>query len=147
MIYLIDTNVLLGASHRADRRNSVVQAAVHKLWTNGFQLQTTPQNFAEFWNVSTRPVERNGFGLTPYETDELLQDLEQSFPLLSDSPKVYPKWRQLIVDYEVSGVKVHDARLVASMISHDVTHILTFNTADFTRYVNEGIVAVDPADV
>ena len=49
------------------------------------------------------------------------------------------------MDYDVSGVQVHDARLVASMIAHNVAHILTFNVTDFTRYDSEGIVAVDPA--
>jgi len=33
------------------------------------------------------------------------------------------------------------------MKANGVTHILTFNTADFTRYTSEGIVAVDPASV
>ena len=49
--------------------------------------------------------------------------------------------------YRVSGVQVHDARLVAAMIVHDVTHILTFNTQDFTRYAPDGIIAIDPATV
>lgn len=147
MIYLIDTNVLLGAAHRADARYSPVQAAVHKLWTNGYELQTTPQNIAEFWNVSTRPIDRNGFGLTPYATDELLQGLEQSFPLMPDSADVYPVWRRLVVKHKVLGAKVHDARLVAVMIFHGVKHILTFNTADFTRYSSEGITAVNPTEV
>ena len=147
MIYLTDTNVLLGVAHDVDARYPIVQAAVHKLWANGHELQTTPQNFSEFWNVSTRPTNRNGFGFTPYKTDELLRTLEQSFPLLQDSPNVYPEWRQLIVKYNVSGVQVHDARLVATMIFHNVTHILTFNTRDFTRYAPEEIIAIDPAAV
>lgn len=146
MIYLIDTNVLLGAVHTEDSRYSIVQAAVSKLWTNDDQLQTASQNFAEFWNVSTRPADRNGFGQTPLETDPLLQELERLFPLLPGSPEVYPTWRRLVVQYGVSGKEVHDARLVASMIVHNVKHILTFNTADFTRYANEGIVAVNPSD-
>lgn len=145
MIYLMDTNILLGISHRADARYLIVQAAVHKLWENGHELQTTSQNFAEFWNVSTRPTDRNGFGLMPDETDELLQGVEQSFPLLLDLPDAYPEWRRLVVDYGVSGVQVHDARLVATMLVHDVTHILTFNTQDFIRYRPEGIIAVDPS--
>ena len=37
--------------------------------------------------------------------------------------------------------------LVAAMRVHRVTHILTFNTADFARYAPEGVVAVDPAVV
>ena len=147
MVYLTDTNVLLGIAHPDDPRYPIVQSAVHKLWANDHELQTTSQNLSEFWNVSTRPTDRNGFGLTPDKTDELLQGLEQSFPLLPDSPHVYPEWRQLIVKYNVSGVQVHDARLVATMLVHDVRHILTFKTQDFTRYDPEGIIAVDPEGV
>ena len=147
MIYLMDTNVLLGASYRATARYSIVQVAVHKLWTRGHELQTTPQNFAEFWNVSTRPADRNGFGNTPLQTDTFLRDVELLFPLLPDLPNIYPVWRRLVVDYYVSGIQVHDARLVASMISHDITHILTFNVTDFNRYAPEGIVAVDPTAI
>ncbi|ETW99939.1 MAG: hypothetical protein ETSY2_40000 [Candidatus Entotheonella gemina] len=51
------------------------------------------------------------------------------------------------MDYSVSGVQVHDARLVAAMIMHHVTHILTLNISDFERYASEGIVAVDPATI
>ena len=85
--------------------------------------------------------------MTPLATDQLLRIIEQHFPLLPDSPNVYSGWRQLVVTYNVSGVKVHDARLVAAMICQGVTHILTFDTEDFARYKPEGIVAVNPTDV
>ena len=147
MIYLVDTNVLLRFSRLRNPRYQISRAAVHKLEADGHQLQTTSQNFAEFWNVSTRPTERNGFGRTPEETDELLQDLEKAFPLLPDSSEIYPIWRQLVVDYDVSGVQVHDARLAAAMIAHNVKHILTFNVTDFERYTDEGIEVVNPAAV
>lgn len=49
--------------------------------------------------------------------------------------------------FAVSGVQVHDARLVAAMQAHNITHILTFNTSDFTRYASLGIVPVDPATI
>ena len=89
MIYLVDTNVLLRFSRLENPRYQISRDAVHKLEADGHQLQTTLQNFAEFWNVSTRPTERNGFGRTPVETDELLQDLEKAFSLLPDSDDVY----------------------------------------------------------
>ena len=146
MVYLTDTNVLLGIAHPNDPRYPIVQAAAHKLWENAHELRTTPQNFAEFWNVSTRPTDRNGFGRTPFETDQLLQRLERLFLLLPDSADVYPVWRQLVVDYAVSGVQVHDARLVATMLVHDVTHILIFNRKDFIRYRPERIIAIDPSE-
>ena len=146
MIYLVDTNILLRFSRHEDPRYQIAREVVHKLQVNGHQLQTTLQNFAEFWNVSTRSANQNGFGRTPVETDDLLQDLEEAFPLLPDLPVVYRVWRQLIVKYDVSGVQVHDARLVATMLVHDVKHILTFNTQDFIRYRPEGIIAIDPSE-
>lgn len=145
MVYLTDTNVLLGFTFSADPRHQVVRTTISELLASGHQLRTTSQNFAEFWNVSTRPVNRNGFGRTPSETNPLLQRLERLFPLLSDLPSVYSEWRRLVVRYSVSGVQVHDARLVATMIVHNVTHILTFDTRDFTRYASKGIIAIDPA--
>ena len=147
MIYLVDTNVLLRFSRHEDPSYQMAQDVVSRLEAEGHQLQITLQNLAEFWNVSTRPVNQNGFGRTLPETNLFLQELELLFPLLPDLPTVYPVWRQLIVKYNVSGVQVHDARLVATMLIHDVKHILTFNTQDFTRYAPEGIVAVNPAAV
>jgi hypothetical protein len=42
-------------------------------------------------------------------------------------------------------VQVHDARLAASMIVHDVPQILTLNVADFARFSQ--IRAVHPASL
>lgn len=118
MIYLVDTNILLRFLHRTDSRHPIVRAAVRKLRTNGHQLQATPKNFIEFWNVATRPINKNGFGLTPLQTDAILRLAERLFPLLPDSAAIYPEWRRLVVDFGVSGVQVHDACLVAAMLLH-----------------------------
>ncbi len=93
MIYLADTNVLLRFSRPDDSRHHIVQDAVHKLETEGHQFRTTFQNFAEFWNVATRPTDQNGFGQTLSETEQILLGLEEFFPLLPDSPDVYSIWR------------------------------------------------------
>jgi predicted nucleic acid-binding protein len=147
VIYLVDTNILLRVIHRTDPRHALVRGAARTLRTNGHELQATSQNFTEFWNASTRPTDRNGFGLTPMETERLLRIAERIFPLLPDAPAIYPEWRRLVVAYGVSGIQAYDARLAAAMIVHHVMHILTFNTADFARYAPEGIVAVDPTTI
>ena len=85
--------------------------------------------------------------MTPTDANRLLLITERLFPLLPDTPAIYPEWRRLVVTYNVLGVQVHDAHLVASMKANNVTHILTFNTTDFTRYAIEGILAVDPLTV
>jgi hypothetical protein len=65
--------------------------------------------------------------------------------LLPDSLAVHQEWRRLLVTYNVSGVQVHDARLVAAMRVQDVPRILTFNDKDFARY--RDIEAVHPRSV
>lgn len=51
----------------------------------------------------------------------------------------------MLVDYAISGVQMHDARLVAIRRVHGVKRILTFNTRDFQRF--EDIKAVLPQDL
>ena len=41
---------------------AVNQLPVDCWQAEGHQLMTTSQNIAEFWNVSTRPTDQNGFG-------------------------------------------------------------------------------------
>jgi predicted nucleic acid-binding protein len=62
--------------------------------------------------------------------------------MLEDSVAVYVAWKRLVVQHQVRGVKVHDARLVAVMKVHGVGRILTFNTGDFARF---GVETVYPA--
>jgi predicted nucleic acid-binding protein len=145
--YLVDTNVLLRFADRNHALHNTVRAAIRKLRQSGNQMCAVGQNFVEFWNVATRPIAQNGFGLTPTAADLRLRLLERIFPLRPDDPALYATWRRLVVAFGVSGVRVHDARLVAAMKSQGLTHILTFNTVDFARYAPEGIVAVDPASV
>ena len=63
--YLIDTNILLRLSRRDEPAHTIVDAALGRLAGDGAVLHYTLQNIAEFWNVATRPADRNGFGQTP----------------------------------------------------------------------------------
>ena len=58
----------------------------------------------EFWNACTRPVDRNGYGLSPQETDRLANFFEEKLRLLPDSLAVHEEWRRLSVTHGVSGV-------------------------------------------
>jgi PIN domain len=109
-------------------------------------LYAASQNFIELWNVMTRPVENNGLGQTTTVADQILRSFEQAFSRLPEPAEIYDRWRELVVRFGVSGVKVHDARLVALMLANDVVRVLTFNTADFRRYEVLGIHAVDPGE-
>ena len=64
---------------------------------------------------------------------------------LPDSAAVYREWRRIVLQHSVLGVQVHDARLAAAMYVHRVSHILTLNVTDFSRF--SGITAVHPGSI
>jgi len=140
--HLVDTNILLRLVRRNHTEYPLVRDAVTTLCRRGAGLYYTLQNMAEFWNACTRPRERNGFGLSIAEVAEGARELEEILTLLPESAAVYREWRRLVVAYRVSGVKVHDARLVAVLRAYRIRHLLTFNEADFRRY--EEVVVVRP---
>lgn len=144
MAYLVDTNVLVRLAVPADPRHLSARRAVEALEEEG--LYVAGQNFIELWNVITRPVENNGLGQTTKVADQVLRRFEQAFSRLPEPGEIYDRWRELVVRFGVSGVKVHDARLVALMLANDVVRVLTFNTADFRRYEALGIRALDPGE-
>jgi predicted nucleic acid-binding protein len=145
-MYLADTNILLRFLLRNDPAYPSIRHAVRTLKARGEQIVTTPQNMAEFWNVCTRPITaRGGLGLSVEATEMRLRLLERHFPVLPDSPSVYEKWKELVLAHKVIGVNVHDARLVAAMLVHGVTDILTANVKDLSRY--PGVTAVAPTKI
>jgi predicted nucleic acid-binding protein len=108
-------------------------------------LSVTKQNLVECWVVCTRPVANNGFGLSPAVAERVLSRIEGAMVQLTEEGNtVYQEWRRLVVEYGVSGKKSHDARLVAAMKVHEITHLLTFNVGDFQRFA--GIVAMHPRE-
>jgi predicted nucleic acid-binding protein len=139
---LIDTNILLRFVEPNDPEYGLVRKAVRALTEKGEALCYASQNLVEFWNVCTRPQRNNGFGLTAAETDARATLIEGRFRLLPDNERVHREWRRLVLAHSVTGVQVHDARLVATMLAHGVSHLLTLNDRDFVRY--PGISALHP---
>lgn len=131
---LVDTNILLRITRRSDPQHEIVDAALSRLAGRGTTLYYTHQNVAELWNAMTRPVERNGLGLSVLETEREVRAIEAGMTLLPDNEAVYQEWRRIVVAYSISGVQVHDARLAAAMYVHTVSNILTLNVADFSRF-------------
>ncbi len=139
---LLDTNVLLRISNVFDPENRVLNDAAVQLSAGGTKLCCALQNVAEYWNVSTRPLANNGFGLSPAETSDRLNLLGHELHVLPEPSGTFAVFRNLLITHQVRGVQVHDARLAAVMIVNGISQILTFNDSDFTRY--SGINAINP---
>jgi predicted nucleic acid-binding protein len=149
MAYLVDTSVLGRLANTLDPLNTVAVQATAELHRKGEVLHITPQNLVEFRNMATRPISANGMGLSAAEAQAKSAEFEANFPLLTETPAIFPAWKALVDGLGVIGKQVHDARLVAVCHVHAVTHLLTFNVGHFTRLAGfgPGVVVVDPATV
>ena len=134
MRVLVDTNILICDAQEGSPLHQKASQSLKTLKTTATELAVVPQVMAEFWNVCTRPQKYRGLGMDRKSISETFDRVVQTFTLYRDIPDAYDHWHVLVQKYDVQGVQVHDARLVAAMISHGLTHILTFNGKDFKRY-------------
>ena len=149
MAYLVDTNVLGRLANKTDAQHGVALRAAIELHRRGEILHSTPQVLIEFRSIATRPIAQNGLGLSAVDTEALAAGFETAFPLVDDTPDIYPAWKSVVAGLGIIGKQVHDARLVAVCHAHAIAHLLTFNVADFGRMAQfgPGLVIVDPASV
>jgi predicted nucleic acid-binding protein len=147
--FLIDTSILGRLANSADPSFSIAEQAVKELHRRGESLHITPQNLVEFRSVATRPAIANGLGLTPTEAEAKAAAFENLFPLLPETPDIFPAWKNLVGAVAAIGKQVHDVRLVAVCHTKGISHLLTFNTPHFARLAgfSPRIVAVHPASV
>jgi predicted nucleic acid-binding protein len=141
---LADTNVILRLVVPRDPLAGVARLAIERLVTSGYSVCVSPQNLVEFWSVATRPAAANGLGLTVAQAAVDADRITDMFPMVEDVPSIHEHWRRLVESCGVIGRQAFDARLVAVMRVHDISHLLTFDVGGFRRF--PGIAVLDPRD-
>ena len=149
MAYLVETSILARLANPSDAYHSVATHAILTLHRQGESLRTSPQNLIEFRNCATRPTNVNGLGLSPAVAEMKTATFESLFPLLPETPDIYPAWKALVQANAIIGKQVHDARLVAVCHVYGISHVLTFNVQHFARLAafGPGLIVVDPHSV
>jgi predicted nucleic acid-binding protein len=146
MTWLVDTSILVRLVNADDAGHQSAVDAVEALLLRSEILRTAPQNLIEFRTCATRPISSNGLGMSPEEAHAKGQEFELLFPILPESPDIYPAWRSLAQATGVIGKQVHDTRLIAVCQVHGLTHVLTFNVQHFARPASlvPGLTVVHP---
>jgi predicted nucleic acid-binding protein len=134
MAVLIDTGILLRAFDADSASYHPIRQAFQALWKRQERMVVALQNLAEFWNVSTRSTDNNGYGLSWERAARRLATIERLCEVVTEDDRSYGIWKGLLTTYSVTGVAVHDARLVSVMIARGVSTVLTLNERDFRRY-------------
>jgi predicted nucleic acid-binding protein len=145
MSYAIDTNILARSIEESHPMHQTASEAVPALVSYEEVVCVFPQILYEFWVIATRPREQNGLGMSVEEAEIQCAGFERIFTMMPDVPSIYAEWKSLVTQHEIMGKKAHDARIVAAMKVHNVSHLLTFNGDDFKRF--QGIITViEPKD-
>jgi predicted nucleic acid-binding protein len=143
--YLLDTNILLRLSDFASPDHRRIFDTVTQILAQADECLITAQVLIELWVVATRPSNVNGLGWTIEQANTAIGQLSAQFPLLPETEAIYPTWRDLVTTYRVMGKRTHDLRLIAVMLTHNVTHLLTLNPRDFLK-ISE-VTIVEPQDL
>lgn len=144
MRHLVDTNILLRWTDKASPEHILCANVIESL-KQSTETWICAQALIEYYGVATRPREVNGLGMDIAVAQSALMDILEALPCLPEPPDIGDRWRAVAFENNVRGKQVHDARMVAVMLAHGVTNILTLNPGDFTRY--QGIRPTSPDDI
>jgi len=143
--YLLDTNVVLRLTDLESPQNTLVTEATATLLEQQNVCVLVSQILIELLVVATRPVEVNGLGWSISKTTDEMAQLLDEFPLLDERAEIFVIWQRLVATQRIAGKRAHDARIAAAMLTHGVTHLLTFNTQDFIQV--PGITIAAPQSI
>ena len=129
---VVDTNVLVHASVPASPHHETARAALGRL-VGGGSVAVTRQILREFLAVTTRP-QTWATAATLADATRITDGFVQRFAVLEDGPQVWDELMSLTRRFTFGGKQLHDANIVATMLAHGETRLLTFNVADFHRF-------------
>jgi predicted nucleic acid-binding protein len=138
----LDTNVLLTATDRSRTDHLAARRIFSISRRGGFHLALSGQVIREYLVVATRPMDANGLGLSVSDALRNAEEFRRRTVLLEESEAVSKRLGALVAASGVSGTRIHDANIVATMLTHGTTLLVTQNRGDFTRFPD-----VNPFDI
>ena len=131
----VDSNVLVYANVAEAPLHDVALAKLREYRSAGSELWISQQVLREFLVVRSRP---GTFG-EPVSADVLSERIayfRSHFRVASITDPVTSKLVELLKEIGTGGKQVHDANIVATMLVHNVSHLLTHNLDDFRRFTD-----------
>jgi predicted nucleic acid-binding protein len=129
----VDTNVLVQARFTSAPSRSEARRALAGLIGGRRRPRISRQVMREYLAVVTRPqIWMKQLPLADAPAD--VQTFERNFVILEDGAVVTEKLILLGGHVSFAGRQVHDANIVATMLAHGETRLLTCNASDFARF-------------
>ncbi len=127
----LDTNILLGACDESRRSHSACLSIINSAFRKGFHPLLSNQVLREYLVVATRPHQDNGLGLEPDTALANLDELRRVCGVLDDISPIQRRLERLVRKHDIRGKRIHDANIVATMLSHGIHWLVSDNPPDF----------------
>lgn len=128
---VVDTNLLVYATVSGNPWFQESRRWLTALQDKEIVLCVTTQILREYLVVLTR----GAIFETTFTVEEAVNELEALLPslvVLEETTDTAARLREIIRHHQVRGKQIHDANIVATMLSYDITHLATFNRVDLS---------------
>ena len=131
----VDTNVLVYASVEESPLHDQATAKLQHWSEAGAELWISSQVLREFLVNMTRP---KAFKHQPTLATlvKVIRHFMLSFRIAYEAPRTVDNLLMLTNRFSVQGKQIHDANIVATMMTNGVGNLLTHNVTDFKRYAS-----------
>jgi predicted nucleic acid-binding protein len=132
----LDTNILLRSTVQAFPHYPEIQAYVAKYLADDSELWISRQVIREYLVQTMRP---QAFmkPMTPERAIKQVKSMQQVFQIADETSTTTRELLQLIQSFPVGGKQIHDANIVATMLTNDIDTLITLNTSDFKRFADK----------
>ena len=133
-IHFLDTNVLLTATDESRSQHREATRLLSNSGSRSIHFAASGQILREYLVVTSRPIDANGLGLNVRDAVANVNELLSRLQLFDETQEVAQRLRQLALKYGISGKRLHDANIVATMATHGIRTLVTQNLDDFVRF-------------
>jgi predicted nucleic acid-binding protein len=137
----VDTNVLVFSTVPSAPLHIAAKQKLAAVRGAGVVLWTSRQVLREYIAALTRPQSY----AAPPPVATIIADVaffQNRMQIAEDDRRVTAQLLGLLGTIPFGGKQVHDANIVATMVTYTIPKLLTHNTADFARFAS--VIAVEP---
>ena len=135
---VLDTNILVYALYEDAEHHKACRYLLDQAQDAAAALCVTPQILAEFFSTVTNP-RRVTEAKSPEEVISVITAIfaMPGMTLLPLPIDIVSRWIALVQQHPISGSRIFDVQIVATMLGNDIMRVYTYNTSDFTGFDDE----------
>ncbi len=146
-VWFLDTSVLLTATDRSRSHHAAASHLLEESAAGRTRIAVNGQVFREYLVVATREADQNGLGLCASDALDNVAEFRRIALFLDETGRVSAALCELARTHGLTGKRIHDANIVATMGVHGVSILVTDNTSDFAGFPGITVRTLDAESV